>query len=221
MESQSPSREEPEPVQAPAPAEQKAAPVLGLEYGNRSTRATLQLDMGSEDIQVEMTGSPARRDTSRTEPRAQVVQVAAPTAPVPPPAAAPQPPVCEDSLLARARRLVDSAVRAATKPQVRDSSARDSGSARPSVPDSVTRQVVAEIRKAQESFYKGRYQESAEHAERSIAIHSTAEGHALAGSICWVRKDRECARRHWLQARALDPDFPGLSAMLDQQEAAP
>jgi len=178
---------------APARAEPKQ-PVLGLEYGNRSTRATLQLDLGSEDIQVEMSGNPANRDASQNEksPKGQKN----PSAPL----LQPPPPAPDDSGAAQARRIVDSA---STRPS------------RTAVPDSVTRVVVGDIRKAQEAFYKGRYQDSYEFALRSIAIHPTPEGCALAGSAAWVLKDKESARRYWLQARALDPDFPGVAAMLE------
>jgi hypothetical protein len=206
-----------QPTEQPVYAQDAKAPVLGLEYVNKSTRATLQLDMGSEDIQAVMTGSPARRDSARAVAGAPTPQPSSVQVVQAPAAAAPQS-MSEDSLLARARRIVDSAVRATEQSRPRDAAGKAS---RAAVPDSVTRQVVAEIRKAQESFYKARYQEAAEHAARSIAIHPTPEGYALAGSICWTLKDKDGARKQWLLARDLDPDFPGLAAMLDSQEAAP
>jgi hypothetical protein len=184
------------PTPAPVVRAEPKQPILGLEYGNKSTRATLQLDLGNEDIQVEMVGSPAKHDTQRTEtsPRTTVAR-----APSPQLVQAP-PPSPDDSSTAQARRIVDSA---ANRPS------------RASVPDSVTRRVVGDIRKAQEAFYKGRYQETFDLALRSITIHPTPEGCALAGSAAWVLKDKESARRYWLQARALDPDFPGVAAMLE------
>ena len=190
------------PDPPPAVPESKS-PVLGIEYGNKSTRATLQIDLGSQDVQVEMTGI-VRRDSVRP--------AAAPT-PLPPqavpqPPAPPSPPSLPDSSSLRARRIVDSA-----------------SVPRSSVPDSVTRRVVGAIRRAQEAFYKGRYQEADAEARRSVALWPTAEGWALLGSVAWVRGDKEDARRSWLRARDLDPDFPGLSAMLDpptpRQEASP
>lgn len=184
------------PVAPASPRPEPKQPVLGLEYGNRSTRATLQLDLGNEDIQVEMVGSPARRDTQPTETAPRNPAPKTPAAPI----VQPPPPPPDDSGAAQAKRIVDSA---STRP------------ARTSAPDSVTRRVVGDIRKAQEAFYKGRYQETYDLALRSIAIHPTPEGCALAGSAAWVLKDKESARRYWLQARALDPDFPGVAAMLD------
>lgn len=107
-------------------------------------------------------------------------------------------------MLPRARMLADSAVR----------DGRESA-------DSTTAKVVAAIRKAQECFYQGRYAEASDLARLAIAIRPTAEAHALAGSISWVRKDREDARLHWLRARELDPNFPGLKAVLDSLESRP
>jgi len=177
---------------APLPAVRSdpKRPTLGLEYGNRSTRATLEMDLGDEDIQVEMTGNRSARDTERTQaPRGSSSSRAA-----------------DDSGAARARRIVDSA------------SDRPSAS---SLPDSVTARVVAAIRLSQEAFYKGRYREAFDQARRSISIHATPEGCALAGSAAWVLKDMDSARRFWLQARALDPGYPGVSAMLDSLPSGP
>jgi hypothetical protein len=196
------------PPEAPAPAPvaprpEPKQPILGLEYGNRSTRATLQIDLGNEDIEVAMSGSPSRHDATQTAPPQPPTPAAA--APV---AKAPAQPVAvpDDSGAAQARRIVDSA---AARP------------ARAAVPDSVTRRVVGDIRKAQEAFYKGRYQETYDLSLRSIAIHPTPEGCALAGSAAWVLKDKESARKYWLQARSLDPDFPGVSAMLESISSRP
>ena len=196
-----------EPFQSvPSAAPEAKAPVLGLEYGNRSTKATLQIDLGSEDVQVEMSGSPARRDTVKTVSVAPALQPAVPIV-APPPPPPPPPSAPSDSTVQKARRLVDSAVPHAA------------------MPDSVTRRVVGSIRKAQEAFYKGRYPEAAESARKSIALWPTPEGWALLGSIQWTRGDKEEARRSWLKARELDPDFPGLAAMLEsipaRTEAAP
>gem|GEM_PF-2961137 len=184
----------PQAATPPSARSDPKAPVLGLEYGNKSTRATLEMDLGDQDIQVEMTGNRSAPDTVRT--RAPAASAFARTA--------------DDSGAAWARRIVDSA------------SARPSSSL---LPDSVTTRVVAAIRMAQEAFYKGRYREAYDQARRSISIHATPEGCALAGSAAWVLKDMDSARRFWLQARALEPDFPGLSPMLDslpsEREASP
>lgn len=101
-------------------------------------------------------------------------------------------------MMPRARMLADSALRGGNL-----------------ATDSTTAKVVAAIRKAQECFYQGRYAEASDLARMAISIRPTAEAHALAGSISWVRKEREDARLHWLRSRELDPSFPGLKSVLD------
>jgi len=76
--------------------------------------------------------------------------------------------------------------------------------------------VVASIRKAQDAFYQGRYTDAQALAQRSIEDHATPEAHALAGSIAWVQKDYATARKQWNAALALDPEFPGVAAMIQK-----
>lgn len=171
----------------PATETASTSTMLSIEYGNRSTRATFQVDLSSADVQVELSGRTLRTDTVRSAmpqvaPRVVTESVVR----------------SEDAMLPRARLLADSAVRGES-----------------ATTDSTTAKVVAAIRKAQEFFYQARYAEASDMARKAIAIRPTAEAHALAGSISWVRKEREEARLHWLRARELDPAFPGLSAVLD------
>lgn len=205
---------------APAePAESPQKPtILTLEYGNRSSKASLQLDLSGTDVQVEMSGSRAKTDTAwRNTPSSPaatpgqqssngqpsgspvVVNVSSGAAGRDPRQASGP----EDSGTMRVRRIVDSTVTITTN----------------KTPDSTLRKVVQNIRKSQELFYAGRYAEAEDNARRANELKPTAEGLALAGSIAWVRKDKEGARRNWTMARELDPDFPGLSQMLDSASA--
>lgn len=168
-----------EPAAPSAPA-----PVLTLEYGNRSTKATFQVDLSGSDVHVELSGRALRADSTRTTPAARMVTESVVRS--------------EDVMMPRARMLADSALRGGNL-----------------AADSTTAKVVAAIRKAQECFYQGRYAEASDLARMAISIRPTAEAHALAGSISWVRKEREDARLHWLRARELDPSFPGIKAVLD------
>lgn len=177
----------PVPVAPPAPP---PAPVLNLEYGNLSTKATFQVDLSGTDVHVELVGRRAPADTGRpaaagatgSASRGVTENVTR----------------TEEAVTGRARLLADSALRGAGQNA-----------------DSTTARVVAAIRKAQEYFYQGRYSEASDAARRAISIRPTAEAHALAGSISWVRKEREDARLHWLRARELDPAFPGIASVLD------
>jgi tetratricopeptide (TPR) repeat protein len=80
--------------------------------------------------------------------------------------------------------------------------------------DGATLKVTSAIRKAQDAFYKGSYEEAQILTRKSIEARPTPEAHALAGSIAWTLKDFPLARFHWKQALSLDPDFPGVSDML-------
>ncbi len=186
------------PVPEPVRSESSSDPtppkptLLTIEYGNHSANATLQLDLSSTDVQLEMSGMRQKRDSSTRSA-------------LPGPARSTQPPspttssTSTDSGTILARRLVDSTFHTLGDQET----------------DSTLRQVVRHIRKAQEMFYAGRYAEAEDNARRANEVKPTAEGLAIAGSIAWVRKDRDNARRNWLKARELDPSFPGLSTVLD------
>ncbi|MEK7393681.1 MAG: hypothetical protein AAB214_14070 [Fibrobacterota bacterium] len=203
---------------APDPDPPRKPTLLTLEYGNKSSKASLQLDLSENDVQIEMSGSRTKNDTAwRNAPAGSPYAQSSPQAQNNPTG---QPVVVnvtsgpnqgrqqasagpEDSGTMRVRRIVDSTVTITTN----------------KTPDSTLRKVVSHIRKSQELFYAGRYAEAEDKARRANELKPTAEGLALAGSIAWVRKDKESAMRSWSQARELDPDFPGLSAMLDSAVA--
>jgi len=205
---------------APAEPETQQKPtILTLEYGNRSAKASLQLDLTGTDVQIEMSGARTKNDTAWRNAPAPAAYAPSPSQPQNPSGqpvvvnvtsapganqgrqqASPAP---EDSGTLRVRRIVDSTVTITTN----------------KTPDSTLRKVVSHIRKSQELFYAGRYAEAEDKARRANELKPTAEGLALAGSIAWVRKDKDGAMRNWTQARELDPEFPGLAAMLDSATA--
>jgi hypothetical protein len=191
----------PGPTQPPF-SEQAAekSTLLTLEYGNRSSKASVQIDLSGTDVQLDMSGSRVPKDTT-ARAAAKPAKVAASDAPT-------DPATSDDEGTKKAKRLVES-----TRVQSGDGS------------DTALRKVVQYIRKSQEMFYAGRYAEADDNARRANELKPTAEGLALAGSISWVRKDRANARRNWLAARDLDPDFPGLAGVLDsaatRQELSP
>ena len=94
------------------PVAEKAEPspmVMTLEYGNQSAHATMQFDLASDEVLVEMTRSP-RRDTVKTD--SVIVRDTSRQATSPQASA---PAMNADSLLDCARRIVDSAVRASNQ----------------------------------------------------------------------------------------------------------
>lgn len=186
-----------------APAEPPRPTLVTIEYGNATSKASFQVDIANNDVYIDMSNTRARTDTVRS-PAAS----AAPGQPqwlTPPPQYAPQQPTgpqeirhvnVDSSVREDTRRIVD----ASSRPQAGDSGA--------------TLKVTATIRKAQDAFYRGSYDEAQILARKSIETQPTPEAHALAGSIAWTLKDFSLARFHWKQALSLDPEFPGVSDML-------
>jgi hypothetical protein len=89
----------------------------------------------------------------------------------------------------------------------------------PAATDSVTRLVVAGIRRGQDLFLRGEHERARQETEATLALRPTAEAHALAGSIRWVTGDRAGARRSWQEALRLDPAQPGVADMLARTES--
>lgn len=81
-------------------------------------------------------------------------------------------------------------------------------------PDSVTQEVVAGIRRAQDLFVRRQYAEALAAVDATIALRPTAEAQALAGSAAWSLGDREQARSRWSAALELDPNCPGVADAL-------
>lgn len=199
----------PAPAAAPTPKHKAVEPeaprptVLTIEYGNSTSKASLQVDIANNDVYVDMSNVRPRIDT-----------VKAPAAPAPQPMMmpqaqgyAPQPQPPQNQTIRTVN--IDSSVREDNR-KIVDASARSaSGDS-----DGATLKVTSSIRKAQDAFYKGSYEEAQILTRKSIEARPTPEAHALAGSIAWTLKDYSLARFHWKQALTLDPEFPGVSEML-------
>jgi hypothetical protein len=201
----------PAPVQAPAPtprhkAAEPEAPrptLITIEYGNSTSKASLQVDIANNDVYLDMSNVRPRIDTVKA-PAAPALQ------PMMMPQAqgyAPQPQPPQNQTIRTVN--IDSSVREDNR-KIVDASVRPaSGDS-----DGATLKVTSSIRKAQDAFYKGSYEEAQILTRKSIEARPTPEAHALAGSIAWTLKDFPLARFHWKQALTLDPEFPGVSEML-------
>lgn len=188
-----------------APAEPPRPTLVTIEYGNATSKASFQVDIANNDVYIDMSNARTRTDTVRTPAPAAAQTPAQPQWLTPPPQYSPQQPTgpqeirhvnVDSSVREDTRRIVD----ATGRPQAGDSGA--------------TLKVTASIRKAQDAFYRGSYEEAQILARKSIETQPTPEAHALAGSIAWTVKDYPLARFHWKQALSLDPEFPGVSDML-------
>jgi len=200
-----------QPSQAPVNPRHKAADpeaprptLITIEYGNSTSKAALQVDIANNDVYVDMSNTRARSvDTVKAPaPAPQVPQVM-----MMPQMQQPQQQPSQPQVIRHVN--VDSSVREDTR-RIVDASVRGGGQDS----DGTTLKVTSSIRKAQDAFYKGSYEEAQILARKSIEARPTPEAHALAGSIAWTLKDYQLARFHWKQALTLDPDFPGVADML-------
>lgn len=202
-----------QPAQAPVNPRHKAADpetprptLITIEYGNSTSKASLQVDIANNDVYVDMSNTRARSvDTAKASaPAPQAPQVM-----MMPPMQQPQQQQQPSQPQVIRHVNVDSSVREDTR-RIVDASVRQGATDS----DGTTLKVTSSIRKAQDAFYKGSYEEAQILARRSIEARPTPEAHALAGSIAWTLKDYQLARFHWKQALTLDPDFPGVADML-------
>jgi hypothetical protein len=186
---------------------EKASGVVTFRYANKSTSADLQVDLGSTDVHLEMTGRPAEQaraaagqGADQDAPRADASRAGQETRQPhssPDPAGRPMPPAP-----------------GADKPRPEpDTEEEESG---PDQHQDVTDKVLQGIRKAQEYFYQKRYPEALQMVRQSLEARPTAEGHALSGSIHYMMGATGLARRHWQQALRLNPDMPAVTHMLER-----
>jgi hypothetical protein len=213
---------DPEPQASPAyssaEAAEKRAGTISFHYSNSSTDANMALDLGSDDVYLDMTGKPAKPEAPAPRRRESMERPApgdqdAAPAPAPSPSNSPARPGPES--------FAPSPSPAATRPnsQARPDPRQDLPPEEENnnayAPD-VTDKVLSGIRKAQEFFYQKRYNEALDMVRSSLDARPTAEGHALAGSIHYMLGQPGLAKRHWQQALRLNPDMPAVVNMLEK-----
>jgi len=81
-------------------------------------------------------------------------------------------------------------------------------------------EVVADIRHAQEYFYKQDYSSAMRLAKAAQEIRPTAEGFALQGSIHYMLNDKPAARFYWTEALKLNPNIPEVTEALSKLDGA-
>ena len=76
--------------------------------------------------------------------------------------------------------------------------------------------VLANIRRAQEFFYKNQYDEALNAVNKSLQIQPTSEGYALMGSIYYMMEEIPWAIHNWKNALDLNPDMIEIQKMLEK-----
>ena len=184
----------------PAPAKQvgeKGTGGINFRYSNQSTDARMDIDLGSTDVYLEMSGKPANVDD-------EVAMEHGPKDKRPSKPESPKKP-------GQDQQPDEDKPSQNAKPNLQDLPQDDQVSN-----EDVTGKVLAGIRKAQELFYQKRYPEALQIVRQSLDAQPTAEGHALAGSICYMMSKNGLARRHWEEALRLNPDMPAVVNMLER-----
>jgi hypothetical protein len=196
---------------------EKGAGGLNFNYTNKSTFARLDIDLGSTDVYLEMSGRPAKPGDDATVEHGPQDKRPAPQqmAMTPEYPSQQQPPPDQNRMQEpQDRNRTQQAKRA--KPETAPEEKSDDGGDDGQSNEDVTGKVLAGIRKAQELFYQKRYPEALQMVRQSLDAQSTAEGHALAGSICYMMGKNGLARRHWEDALRLNPDMPAVVNMLER-----
>ncbi len=169
---------------------------MQISYGNKSAKVNLLIDVNAQDINLKMSGHPKRMSKfpwldapNNQSPSADSTNTG--------PQSRPQPSKEQAKAEDPWGDVMDI-------PRKNDLSKKE------------LEQVLTEIRKAQEFFYKKQYQESLEMTKQSLEKQQTAEGYALMGSILYMMGDKSGAKQSWKQSLRLNPDMPAVTQMLEK-----
>jgi tetratricopeptide (TPR) repeat protein len=84
----------------------------------------------------------------------------------------------------------------------------------------ISDEVMADLRRAQEYFYKQDYSSAIRMVKAAQEKRSTAEGFALQGSIHYMLGDKGAARFFWTEALNLNPELPEVIQALSKLDQA-
>jgi len=197
-------------AQSTAKPEQQVTAIT-MTYKNQASTINVTLDPYDENLNVQMTRSkdpaPAtivKRDTVFVTPPVQPVSTTVQTAPQPINVQVQLPPERHDTLRAKND----------------DSLSLEQSKAREQKLAANMDEVVADIRHAQEYFYKQDYSSAMRLAKAAQEIRPTAEGFALQGSIHYMLNDKPAARFYWTEALKLNPNIPEVTEALSKLDGA-
>ncbi len=207
---------------------EKGAGGINFHYTNKSTEARMDIDLGSTDVYLEMSGHPAKTEEDAplekgSEKGSEKQGASHPMSsdtPMQSNMSQQQPQGQQAYSQTQAQQNQPQpeqsrAERSALKSKLEDSQDKYSQDEQGNNQD-ITAKVLQGIRKAQELFYQKRYPEALQMVRQSLDAQPTAEGHALAGSICYMMGKSGLARRHWEDALRLNPDMPAVVNMLER-----
>jgi len=172
---------------------------MKIYYGNKSSKVSLLVDVNSQDVNIKMSGSP-KKIQAKKFPWLDNQEK--------------EPDTPEESIEPGFKKKKTS-----EKPKKTDedewNEVMDIAKGG-DLSNSEMQSVLAEMRKAQEFFYKKQYPEALDMAKFSLQKKETAEGHALMGSILYMMGDKIAAKESWMQCLRLHPDMPAVSSMIEK-----
>lgn len=213
------------PMAQDAQAVDKGQGTISFHYSNKTTDANLAIDLGSTDVYLEMSGK-AAQDQADAMREAQAPPRKKPAKPAAKPHEESEENDGADASEGKAEKGDKPQPLAGLQPDLKKAKAQAkiAPDRKPEPPpeedeqpyEDVTAKVLSGIRRAQELFYQKQYPEAMLAVRSSLDARSTAEGHALAGSIHFMQGQTGMARRQWLQALRLNPDMPAVVNMLEK-----
>mgnify|MGYP000968119074 CR=1 FL=1 len=172
-----------------SPEEEPEAQVLTIRYSNQSTSIKMDVDPFDEDLYIDMRGG--RHKVTGQE-------ALEPAKPI----------IIRDTI--REEQKGSEPNKSQDKPQEGMKSPEKLD------PAKANDKVLAQIRKAQEFFYKNQYEDALDAVNKSLQIQPTAEGYALMGSIYYMMAENEWAIHNWRNALDMNPDMVEIQKMLEK-----
>lgn len=177
---------------------------LSMTYQNAGSSLQLALDPYDENLHIEMSRSPIEPDLlmpPEEKPTAKTYQ--------------------KDTLVVMHENSEQTLTEAVPPPPVPSVDDEEDLSEEEPVWEEVTDEVLADIRRAQEAFYKQDYSTALKLVKRAQARRPTAEGYALQGSIHYMTGDRSAARFYWTEALNINPDMPEVVDAIAKLDGGP
>lgn len=193
---------------------------IQMTYRNDASTLNMTLDPYDENLQIEMKRTPRPLEPKETKP-------------LPPP-----PPAKKDTVYMMAAQQPTTTVMAAQPtsvnvqlqlpPERKDTTSQLA--AKPTPKDSpepvearkdVTDEVLMDIRRAQDYFYKKDYTSVLRLVKSAHEKRPTAEGYSLQGSAYYMLGDRDLARYYWGEALKLNPNLPEVIEALSKLDPKP
>lgn len=212
---------EPTPNPSSSSVSERGKPIatgIQMTYRNDASTLNMTLDPYDENLQIEMKRTPRPLEPKETKPappppKKDTVYMMAPPQPTTTVMAAQPTSVNVQLQLPPDRK--DTATQVAAKLTSKDAPAPVEAK------NDVTDEVLMDIRRAQDYFYKKDYASVLRLVKSAHEKRPTAEGYSLQGSAYYMLGDRDLARYYWGEALKLNPNLPEVIDALSKLDPKP